>query len=153
MPDTRIGAHRLIASGALALLHGMLAIAYTFPWLARSAAAVRGPGTVSVVLYIDSLGPVWQLAFGVTAALLLVGLAYRRLLAIAHTLGGSALAVFAAGLWLGWAFSEPRPSMLTALGYTACVVWHLTIGVTYARIASLAQRGPGSRHARGKAPR
>lgn len=149
MPDRRIGAHRLIASSSLAVMHGALAIAYTFPWLARSSAPPR-PGQVSIVLYIDSLGPVWQLAFGLTAAVLLAGLVWPRWLALAHTLGGAALAVFSAGLWLGYALSEPRPSMLTALGYSACVVWHLTIGVTYSKVSSLQRRdGQHSRTRKG----
>ncbi len=134
----RIGYHRVIASTTLALLHSSLALSYSIGSLSRGP-GITTPGAVrvSIVSYIDSLGPVWQIGFGSTAALLVIGLIRHRHLALAHTLGGAAVAVFATALWFGFAFSDPRPAVLSPIAYTCTVVWHLTIGVTYARLNSL----------------
>lgn len=133
----RIGYHRLIATSTLAALHAVLAVVYAVPNLARGYPPPPGVTRVSIVSYIESLGPVWQIAFGLTAVALFTGMVVHRFLAIAHTLAGAGMSMFAAALWLGFAFSSPAPSLLPSLGFTACVVWHLTIGVTFAKLASL----------------
>lgn len=138
MPAPRIGYHRVIASTTLALLHSSLALSYAVGSLSRGP-GITSPNAVrvSIVSYIDSLGPVWQIGFGSTALMLVIGLINHRYLAVAHALGGAAVAVFATALWFGFAFSDPRPAVLSPIAYTCTVVWHLTIGVTYARLSSL----------------
>jgi hypothetical protein len=131
----RIGYHRLVATFALAALHGTLALVYLTPGLARGYPPPPNVNRVSIVTYIESLGPVWQITFGLTAVLLVVGMFRHKLLALAHTVAGAGMSMFASALWLGFAFSSPKPAILSALGFTACVVWHLTIGVTFARLA------------------
>ena len=142
----RIGYHRFVASGCLAAGHAALAYAYLTPDLARGAGP--RPGQISIMLYIDSLGPVWQLAFGVTALLLVGGLTVPRWLATAHTVSGAVVGGLGASLWAGFAFSEPRPAILSAIAYTLITVWHVTISVTYARLTSLGDKH--EKRARGK---
>ncbi len=131
----RIGLQRTVASGFLALAHGFLAIAYAFPAITRGYPPPPDVRRISIVLYIDSLGPVWQIAFGLTGAVLGFAVLVRhRTLALAHTLGGAAMAVYGSALWIGFALSEPRPTVTGAVAYTGLTIWHLTIGVTYARL-------------------
>lgn len=137
MTAPRIGYHRFIASSALALLHVLLALSFAFGSLSRRSSLTTGGDRLLIVSYIDSLGPVWQIGFGSTAAMLILGLIRHRWLALAHTLGGAAVAVFACALWFGFVFSDPRPPVLAPLAYVAITAWHLTIGVTYARLADL----------------
>lgn len=140
MPPTLavVSIPRLLASATLASVHGVLALAYAFPDLARGTAPTAGGNRVSIVSYLDSLGPVWQTVFGLTGAAIVAGLVFPRWLALAHTLAGAGLAVFAAALWFGFAFSDPRPAILSALGYSAAVVWHMTIAATYSRMSAMA---------------
>jgi hypothetical protein len=135
----RIGYHRLIASGSLAALHAVLTFVYAIPGLARGYPPPPGVNRINIVTYIESLGPVWQIGFGLTASLLIAGMIRHAWLSVAHTVAGSGMAVFSSALWLGFAFSTPKPSVLPCLGFTACVIWHLTIGVTFARLAAVSR--------------
>jgi hypothetical protein len=130
---------RLPESTMLAVLNALLAVAYSFGTLARGSAP-PSPGRVSIVLLIDSLGPVWQGAFGLVAALLFIGLLRPGLLPIGHILGAGVTTIYATAIWIGWGFSTPRPSVISALAFTALIGWHFALSVSYARGPSLTSR-------------
>lgn len=140
----RFGVIDVSGTAALGVLHTGLAVAYLVPGLAASAVPAT-PGRVSVVSSLDALGPVWQVAFGLTALLMFAALYWTEMLFWAHALGAGAVAIFTAALWFGWAASDPRPSIISSLFASAVLVWHIVLVVTYNAARSLPVRAGGRR--------
>lgn len=148
---SRLGVIDLAGTVVLTALHAALGIAYIHPRLARGVYAPL-PGRVSVVSYIDDLAlPGWQVGFCVTAALLLLALYWTRWLPTAHGLAAGVMSIYVAALWFGFALSEQRPSIVTALGFTAVTLWHVVLAVTYSVALSLPEKRAGGRRREGPA--
>lgn len=104
-----------VGSLMLAVVSVALGFAYQTPALTRP---VQRPGSrqVSIVQAIDAIGPVWFLAFVAVGVLTLVGLMLsNRIMVIAHSAGTVIFGMFTAAVWLGWAFSDPRPTIVSPI--------------------------------------
>jgi hypothetical protein len=131
---------RQISTGSLGLIHLGLAYAYANPALSVSPLP---PGTsrVSIVSYINSLGPIWLIAYGSTGAFLIVALLTApRLLRWAHVAGVSVATTYSLALWAGFALSDPRPTIISALLSLAMVTWHITLSDLYSTSAPVRHR-------------
>lgn len=146
----RLGVIDVSGTVALAVLHTVLAVSYAVPGIATGVYAPT-PGRVSVVSYIDQLGPIWTVAFGVTAVGLLCAVRWTNALIPAHAVGGGAMAIFTAALWFSYGASNPRPTILTALFATTVLLWHVFLAVTYSAARSLPVRAGGRRRQQGEA--
>jgi hypothetical protein len=167
---TRVGWHRIVATSVLAFYCAIFAYLYALPLPLRAGPEAVSLGRVSVVLYIDSLGPVWQAGFGLSTLALAAGLIWHRVLAWAHTGSGAVTTTYASSLWIGFFASSPHPPPLPTAGYalatSAVALWHFQIGVAYADIIDPRRRrrvtaarsrsltlarGGSRRHGRGRA--
>lgn len=107
----------------LALCHIGLVWAYVDP---RFVARPLGPGQVSVVRHIETLGPVWVIGFGLTAAGIVIALAWRpRHLWLAHVAGVGMTLGYAVALWTGAWFSRPTAPIMSAVLATVVAATHL----------------------------
>lgn len=123
---------RKIATGSLGLVHLLLAFAYSQPAL---SVAPPSPGQirVSVVNYINNLGPVWLVAFGVTGAALITALLLApRWLGPAHVGGVLVTSFYSIALWSGFVLSTPRPTIIAATLSVTLVLWHVAMSDLYA---------------------
>lgn len=129
---------RRIATGSLALTHLLLAFAYSQPSLSRSTVSSAPtnpdtPGHVSVVAYIDALGPTWLIGFGVTALLLIAALLLRPLwLRWAHAAALAVATSYSFALWAGFALSTSRPTIIASTLSIAVVGAHVAMCDLYA---------------------
>lgn len=128
---------RRIATGSLAFTHLLLAFAYSQPALSRSTLPSlptnsTSPGQISIVSYIDSLGPIWLIGFGVTSLLLITALLLRPLwLRWAHVAALAVSTSFCFALWAGFALSSPRPTIIAATLSIAVVGGHFAMSDLY----------------------
>jgi hypothetical protein len=122
---------RKIASGGLGLIHLALAYAYTQPVLSQ-APTPPGADRVSIVAYINALGPVWLIGFGITGAGLIAALtAYPRALSWAHTAGVAVATTYSTAIWVGFALSASRPTIISAVLSVTVVLWHVSMSDLY----------------------
>ncbi|HEX6471150.1 MAG TPA: hypothetical protein VF069_18770 [Streptosporangiaceae bacterium] len=102
-----------VLSALLAVTHLGMAWAYVDP---RFVPRPLGPGQVSVVRYIEALGPFWIAGFGATAVgIALVLWRFPARLWIAHLLGLSVSAAYATAAWTGSLMSDPPSPIITAV--------------------------------------
>jgi len=105
----------------VAVLHGFPSLVYR-----------PNPRTARVVEFINSLGPWWIVAFGLSATVLLVSLWRRRYRHLGHLACMFAWVVFAVALWFGALASRPIGPILFACVATGLVLMHLVIATAYA---------------------
>lgn len=124
---------RRAGTATLTLAHLVLAFAYSQPELSQSPALASGPGRVSIVTYLNGLGPVWLIAYGVTAVWLAAGLLWKPgLLRWGHSVGLAVAATYDVAIWLGFAFSAPpRPTIISAALGLALVGGHVAMSIAY----------------------
>jgi hypothetical protein len=123
---------RTSVSALLLGVSAFLAVAYAVPGWAVSA--TLPPGRRSVVAFLDQLGPIWTIAFGLTALLLLYGLRLRRhrVLVFAHLLGVTVTAWWFAALLIGALISDPTGPFVTSMLAFAVTVLHFWSVMDYA---------------------
>lgn len=96
---------RPFASWTLCSLQWVFALLHLVPPWAYSSA---GRTSVGVVAYINSLGPIWTIDFGLTSMILTVALLLRpKLLWVAHLLCGASFAAYSSALFFSAAFNHP----------------------------------------------
>ncbi|MBC8091369.1 MAG: hypothetical protein H7Y15_05395 [Pseudonocardia sp.] len=123
---------RVLSTGSLGFVHLGLAYAYSQPALSVNPAIPVGGGRVSVVSYINALGPVWLVGFGITGALLIAALLLvPRLLAWAHVGGVLVSTVYSFALWAGFVLSTPRPTIIAAVLSVGIMMWHIGMSDLY----------------------
>lgn len=82
------------------ILQALAAVLHSFPRLVSPGR----PTTMTVVVYIDSLGPVWVILFGVTALGLAVSLYRRQCMNWAHLSAAVVWVLYTSALIVGaWA--------------------------------------------------
>lgn len=144
--QSRLGVVDVAGTVVLGLLHAVMGVAYIVPGLARGSATATAPGRISVVTYVDQLAlPAWQIGFTMSALLLLLAVRYTRWLVVVHGIGAGMMATYTAALWAGYILSDPRPSIVTAVGFTATLLWHGVLAVTYNAALSLPPRRASGR--------
>lgn len=121
---------RRLATGGLGVIHLALAYAYAFPPLSQSPPPATGT-RVSIVAFINDIGPLWLIGFGLTGLALLAGLRWPAGLRWIHTSSVTIAAIYSAAIWSGWLLSDPRPSMVAAVLSTAPVAWHIAMADLY----------------------
>lgn len=126
-PVRRISVSWLLIGAAVALT-----VAYAVPGLGVSTALV--PGRRSVVAFLNSLGPVWTIAFGAVAAVLLIGVLARnsRALVLGHILGVAVCSGWSTALAVGALTSRPIGSVVTAILAVVMTLLHVWAVVDYA---------------------
>jgi hypothetical protein len=108
-----------------------LGFAYSNPALTRP---IPRPGQrqVSVVQAIDSIGPVWFAGFAGVGVFLIVALMLGpRVLTYAHGAAFVLFGMFTAAVWLGWAFSDPRPAIVSPILAVVVTVFNLLLVLVY----------------------
>lgn len=114
-------------SAALAVLQVALAVLHLFPRLVFSDSPV-----VAVVRFINDLGPVWSIGFGLSGAALALALRYRRCRHWSHLACVFVWAWYAAALWIGSFAVTPVAPVRLALIVTGLAVVHLVAASQYA---------------------
>jgi hypothetical protein len=95
---------RIVASWALCVIQFVFCVLHTHgPWAYR----VDGRTSTGVVAYINSLGPVWTVAFGVSAALLGALLVFKRGALYGHVFCGAVFAAFTGALFTSAILNSP----------------------------------------------
>lgn len=123
--------YRLIASGTLTVLNWVFTIAYRFPDVLVKKAFVPGQIRVSIVTYIDGLGPVWAMAFLLAAIGMTFSLITRRWVIVGHTLGGMVWAAYSTALLFGVFASKPIGSIISAAMAVAICFFHVSLVDAY----------------------
>lgn len=119
--------------GTLAMGVGAVALgfAYRVPALTRPTPR-PGARQISIVQTIDSIGPVWFGGFAGVGVFMIVALMLGpRVLTWAH---GAALVIFgmfSSAVWLGWAFSDPRPAIVSPILAVMVTVFNLLLVLVY----------------------
>lgn len=122
---------RITATSALVLLNWTFSVAYKFPEQLVRKVARPGEIRVSIVNYVESLGPVWAIAFSLAAIAMTYSLFTRRTLIVSHVMGGMVWASYATALWFGVFASEPSGSILLPGCAVALSVIHLSMVDAY----------------------
>ena len=115
VPDRTTHVPRPLKMLSLVLIaaHAGMTWAYVDP---RFVPRPLGAGQVSVLRYIEGLGPTWALAFAVTGAAIAATLwLYPRCLRWGHAVGATVLTAYAAASWIGAFVSQPPSPIMTAV--------------------------------------
>jgi hypothetical protein len=121
--------YRTIASWFLCSMQFILAIFHLYPPLAyRSANAT----TTRVVAWVNSLGGVWVIGLGLTAAFLGISLiSWKNLRAYAHLACAAATVAYDVQLWVGALGDIPFGPITYPLSFVLFVVGHLLLFFSY----------------------
>jgi len=98
-------------------------------------ARVTAPGTVSIVAYVEKLGPVWVISFSVNALVLATCAVLKRGVRFGHVLSGSIMSGYAMALVLGSVLSDPPRPPVTGVLAAAVVGFHLLMAGAYSQYA------------------
>lgn len=102
---------------------------HVVPSLVYSPAAAHS--TTRIVAYLAHLGPVWVLAFGVTAVLLGADLWWSRGLWLAHLLCAAVWVAYDAGLWVGVFANHPHGTVFFPIVAVAPIAVHVILAASY----------------------
>lgn len=84
-----------------------------------------GPGQVSILRYIDSMGPIWAAAFALTGVAIAATLwLYPRCLRWGHAIGATVMTTYCAASWIGAWVSQPPAPIMTAVLASAVAATH-----------------------------
>lgn len=120
--------HRSQLSVALLGLQIVAAVLHAFPALVYP----RGNATTTrIVVYISQLGPVWVIAFGLTALVLAGLLTTGRGLHFAHLACAAVWVMYASSLWVGALGSDPRGTVFFPCLATTMVIVHVITASSY----------------------
>jgi hypothetical protein len=123
-----VGAHRVTLSWVLLGIQAVVSVLHGFPRLVYRP----NPQTARIVEFINSLGPYWVVAFGLSTVALVVSLVWHRYRHIGHLACMFTWVVFAVALWFGALASNPIGPILFACVATGLVLVHLVIATAYA---------------------
>jgi hypothetical protein len=121
--------HRTQESVVLLVLQVAAMAVHIVPRLVYASASERT--TTRIVAYLAELGPLWVLAFGVTALGLGAALWWRRGLAQAHVLAAGVWVFYDVGLWIGALAEHPRGTVLFPVVVVAVIVVHVILAASY----------------------
>ncbi len=122
---------RRLATGSLGLIHLALAYTYSQPNLSVTP-PTPGITRVSVVSYINALGPVWLIGFGITGAAMVAALLlFPRALAGVHVVGVLISTSYSFALWAGFVLSTPRPTIIASVLSVTVMLWHIAMSDLY----------------------
>lgn len=90
-----------------------------------------GRTTTRVVAYIQDLGPLWVLAFGVTSLLLAAALLRRRGVHYGHLACATVWVIYAVALWIGALADTPHGTVFYPVVVTIVFGFHLLLAASY----------------------
>lgn len=134
VPDRTTHVPRPLKALSIILIatHTGMAWAYVDP---RFVARPLGPGQVSVLRYIEALGPTWAAAFALTGAAIAATLwLYPRCLRWGHALGATVLTGYGAASWIGALVSVPPSPIMTAVLASTVAATHYVATWVAARV-------------------
>lgn len=121
-----------VISTLLTLTHITLAADQIDPWFKPRPPA---PGQVSIVNYLEALGPVWALLFFLTGVGTLISLRWRHhWLPEAHVAAATAIGMYSAAAWAGAYLSTPKGQLVLALLASTVSGTHLVVAWGAARV-------------------
>jgi hypothetical protein len=130
MPGTRDRRrHRTQESLILLGLQAVATAVHIVPTLIYSPNSAHS--TVRIVAYLAHLGPVWVLAFGVTALGLGASLWWQRGIWLWHLLGAAMWVAYDAGLWVGVLSSVPHGTVFFPIVALVPVATHVILAASY----------------------
>lgn len=119
---------RVALSWVLLVTQGVVAVLHLFPNLVYRP----NPRTARIVEYVNSLGPWWVCAFGLSTGLLLVSLYAGRWRHLGHLVCMFVWVAYAVALWFGALVSNPTGPILFACVATGLVGVHVVVATSYA---------------------
>jgi hypothetical protein len=90
-----------------------------------------GRSTTRIVAYIQDLGPLWVLAFGITSLILSVALVRRRGVHYGHLACAGVWVVYAVALWIGALADKPHGTVFYPTVTTVLVAIHVILAASY----------------------
>ena len=121
--------YRVSASVVLLVLQVTATALHVVPSLVYPVVAVRT--TTRVVAQINSLGPVWVLAFGISALILGATLRLDRGQAHGHLICAAVWVMYATGLWIGSLAAEPHGAVFFPVITTFVIIFHMLLAASY----------------------
>lgn len=120
--------------------YGIAYALITVAYIVAPPARIARPGVVSIARYIDQLGPVWSLGFGVVAVGLIATLLLRRWQWLAHSVAAAVIAGYGAASLLSGFLSEAFYGSPLAMVCFATMVTHLVFARRYAVVPEVTGR-------------
>lgn len=114
---------------ALLVLQVVATAVHIVPRLVYAPRLIRT--TTRIVAALAELGPVWVVAFGVTALGLGAALWWRRGQVTAHILCGAVWVFYDANLWIGALADTPRGTVFFPVVVAVIVAWHVIVAASY----------------------
>jgi hypothetical protein len=126
---------RPAASWVLCSLQAIFAVLHFFPSLAYRVPTPASPTpapTMSIVAYIDSLGPFWVYGFGVSAAVLALSLRWKKSSrTYTHIFCGGVFASYMIALFFGALFDHPHGPLTLPILACLPVAGHAFLAISY----------------------
>lgn len=122
---------RLTATISLVFANWLFSVSYRFPEQLVQRFTRPSGVRVSIVQYLETLGPVWIVGFSLAAIAMTYAVISRRALVTAHVLGGMIWAGYSTALLFGVFASNPIGSILLPGCAVVITVFHLSLSDAY----------------------
>jgi hypothetical protein len=121
--------HRVQESVALLVLQIVATGLHVVPRLVYALPSART--TTRIVATLAELGPVWVVAFGVSALGLGAALWWRRQLASAHVMAAAVWVFYTVNLWIGALAVHPHGTVFFPIVTTLVIIFHMILAASY----------------------
>jgi hypothetical protein len=121
--------YRLQSSVVLLMLQAVATVLHVFPNLIYSTHGIRT--TTRIVAEIQSLGPIWVFAFGLSSIALVTTLWFKRGETYGHLACATIWVMYATGLWLGTFVEKPHGTVFFPVVASFIVAFHSIVAASY----------------------